>query len=202
MLAEKIASLDQFFELENEIHELQKQAAAAEKEMNFIDSKISEEFAGTEKLFRSYKHSSGEKGIIDTYIKSPAQTFLTDKDMEIRGVLERIHGGMDRHSKNDRIERLLRDLELLASLREQHALAREKKGRLDEDLLRLSSRASDKRYKQEEIAGIENDIRMLLANSEGIGARIRDINAEIKADLGKLNLLVENLTGEKIAVLS
>lgn len=203
LLEGKVKSLKEFSEIEEELNSLQLDIEKAEAEMRFLDSKISEEFSGIEKLLKRYKHLRKEKGVVDEYIKNPSNAFLfLDKELEIKEILDGVAAeeSLRAERKFEKALQLRRGLDLLASLRGQHEALAQKKSELEEKILKLSADASDKEYKLGEIQEIEAEIRRLESSKAETEEEIKSLNAAVKGDTLQLSALFRELTGKKIVL--
>lgn len=203
LLKDEIKSLKEFSSIEEEMKRLKEKIGEAESGMRFLDSKISEQFSGCEKLFRKYKHANRRKGVIDSYIGDATKAFLDiDEGMEIRDILD----GMAEHQefrdekKFGNVARLRRDLDMLSSFREEYRSLKVKKDGAEDDMLKLSSRASDKRYRLEDIEAAESEIRELEKEVEEREKEVTAADEAIRSDMQQLAVLLSSFTGERIMV--
>ncbi len=204
LLENSVKSLKEFATIEEEVADLSREILTAETEMRFLDSKISEEFSGTEKIFKKYRHMSKEKGVISEYIKNPTNAFIDiDKDLEIKDILDAIFDERKEFEDDKKFEKamqLRRDMELLTSLREQHAAHQQNKMELQEKMLKLSAAASDKRYKLQEIEDIENEIKSVETEKASNEEKIKHIDNSVRNDMQQLSILLKELTRKNVSI--
>ena len=204
LLESSVKALKEFAAIEEEVADLSREILNAETEMRFLDSKISEEFSGTEKIFKKYRHMSKEKGVISEYIKNPTNAFIDiDKDLEIKDILDAIFAERKEFEDDKKFEKamqLRRGMGLLTSLREQHATHRQNKTELQEKMLKLSAEASDKRYKLQEIEDIEKEIIDIENEMSSNGTKMKSLEALIKRDIQNLTVLLKELTGKNLVI--
>ncbi|MBI2232849.1 MAG: hypothetical protein HYU56_02930 [Candidatus Aenigmarchaeota archaeon] len=204
LLESSVKALKEFAAIEEEVADLSREILNAETEMRFLDSKISEEFSGTEKIFKKYRHMSKEKGVISEYIKNPTNAFIDiDKDLEIKDILDTIFDERKEFEDDKKFEKamqLRRDMGLLTSLREQHAAHRQNKMELQEKTLKLSAEASDKRYKLQEIEDIENEIKSVETERASNEEKIKHIGNSVRNDMQQLSILLRELTRKNVII--
>lgn len=202
-LDERVASLEGFSALENEINEKKAQIEKIETEMNFFESRISAEFSGAEKILKSYNHRAREKGIIEDYIRDPTRTFVhADNGLEIRDILDRAIGQKERKNEK-RLEKaiqLRRDLEILSSFRKEYLELLKKKEGMEGELLKLSSRASDKKYRMKDIQDTESEVDSLKRQLEEKEKRTEALDSMIKEDTAQLASFLRVITGENVSI--
>lgn len=202
-LEEKVSSLSEFSSLEEQINDLKKSIGETNAEAGSIERRISEEFAGTEKLFRKHRHAAGLKGLLDDYIKDPVGALLNiDKDSGIVDILDSMIENKDSIGPKGfgKISQLRRNIQLLLSLRDQLQELKGKKTEHEDSLLKLSSRSSDKEYRVREIRETQEEIKRLEREREEKLLGMKALDSETRNELKKAAEISSELTGKKIMI--
>lgn len=157
-----------------------------------IETKISEEFASIDRIFKKFAHyNTYEKELVNKYIDNSFAAFLADEEVKIKIILDRMRIGIEtgkiaiENKKYHRLLDIIRSMSLFESLRRQYRELKNQQVEMTNDM-----------------PAVENDIRRLrgeIEDEESTIAKLRkDIelrNKNIAAGKQKLEAMRSELAG-------
>jgi chromosome segregation ATPase len=191
ILEKKRSELNSFLKTFEEYEELKNTENELEKDKSLIKMKITTAFSGLDKVLRKLKHiEKKQQQIIDDYIKNPADAFLSDDELEIRKIIQKIKEiseelEMD-EKKHKNIVFLESEIENLVSDKNQIKDIEKKIKETRRDIMRFDGKFMERKQKEEEIKKLNVKIEEISGEIEKKSIELKSKNNDIERTKQKI----------------
>jgi len=177
-----------------------------EKEKSLVKMKITTAFSGLDKVLRKFKHiEKKQQQIIDDYIKNPADAFLSDGEMEIRQIIQKIKEisqeiEMD-EKKHKNIFFLEFEIENLVSYKNQIKDIEKKIKETRRDIMRFDGKFMERKQKEEEIKKLNVKIEEISDEIEKKSNELKFKNNDIERTKQKITQNTTDLLKRNVDII-
>jgi len=169
-----------------------------------IETKISEEFASIERIFRKFAHfNTYEKELVDKYISDGFAAFLDDEEGKIKIILDKMRIAVEtgkipiESRKHQKLLDIIRSMSLFESLRRQY---KEIKSQLEQLMSDMPSVEKDIGRLNSEIEDGEHAIVKLRKELESRNKSIDEAIRKVEELKGDLVDSVSGILGKKVVI--
>lgn len=137
-----------------------------EDELSLTKMKITTEFSGLDRLFKKLQHIDEKPDkMLEEYIKNPADTFLSDSDMHIKNIINRINEMLEKkiieadEKQQKRLSELEFSIEYLTLLKNEIARLSNKINDIKEEIKYFDVKFAEKNEKEMEMENLSKQIK-------------------------------------------
>lgn len=180
---------------------MRKEIEKMRRDARTIETKISEEFASIERIFRKFSHSNAyEKELVDKYIDDGFAAFLDDEEGKIKIILDKMRiavetGKIEEDRKYQKLLDIIRSLSLFESLRRQY---KEIKSQQVEMANEVPAVEKDIELLKREIESAEHTVTKMQRDLELKNKSIGTAMQELEGLKGELTNSVSGILGKKV----
>lgn len=170
-----------------------------------IETKISEEFASLDRIFRKFSHiDSYEQELVDKYIDDSFSAFLDDEDGKIKIILDKmriaVETGKIENKKHQKLLDVMRSMSLFESLRRQYKELKKRQGEMANDIPPIESELERLRNdivsSEQTLVKLRRYLETKNRNKEMMIKKLEELNNELansaSAVLGKKVIIIDS----------